>query len=124
MDCPRCRLSLAEAEYEGEQVHFCGTCWGYWMTKPQLDRIVGGVKYRFGAGEARTVAGTLSSEGDVDRQGAEREAVPCPACGAQMKREQYSADCPVQIDECGEHGLWLDTGEIKDLQVFIERRMG
>jgi hypothetical protein len=29
----------------------------------------------------------------------------------------------VQIDECGEHGLWLDTGEIKDLQVFIEREL-
>jgi Zn-finger nucleic acid-binding protein len=29
----------------------------------------------------------------------------------------------VQIDECDEHGVWLDTGEIKDLQVFIERGM-
>jgi Zn-finger nucleic acid-binding protein len=124
MDCPRCRLLLADAEYEGQHVHFCGTCWGYWLTRPQLDAIVSGMKYRFGKGEANTVAGTLASHGDADRQGSEREAVSCPVCDGQMKRARYTEDCPVQIDECAKHGLWLDTGEIKDLQVFIERRMG
>jgi Zn-finger nucleic acid-binding protein len=123
MDCPRCRLLLAEAEYEGEQVHFCGTCWGYWLTRSQLDRITGGVKYRFGKGEAQTVKKTLRSHGDADRQGFERDAVSCPMCGVGLKRKEYAADCPVQIDECDEHGVWLDTGEIKDLQVFIERGM-
>jgi Zn-finger nucleic acid-binding protein len=123
MDCPRCRLSLAEAEYESEQVHFCGQCWGYWLTRTQLDQIADGVEYRFGKGETRTIQGTLDSHGDANRQGSEHEAVPCPVCGGKMKSKRYSPDCPVQIDECDQHGLWLDTGEIKDLQVFIERKM-
>jgi Zn-finger nucleic acid-binding protein len=123
MDCPRCRLLLAEAEYEGEQVHFCGTCWGYWLTRSQLDQITGGVKYRFGEREAQTIKQTLRSDGDANRQGSEREAVSCPVCGVEMKRKRYTINCPVQIDECDQHGLWLDTGEIKDLQVFIERSM-
>jgi Zn-finger nucleic acid-binding protein len=114
-------LLLAEAEYEGEEVHFCGTCWGYWMTRSQLDRIVAGVEYRFGGHEARIVRHTLRTHGDADRQGAESEKVPCPACGAEMRRQRYSDNCPVQIDECAQHGVWLDTGEIKDLQVFIEK---
>jgi Zn-finger nucleic acid-binding protein len=123
MDCPRCHLLLADAEYEGEQVHFCGTCWGYWLTRPQLDQIAAGVKYRFGEGEAKTIEGTLHSDGDANRQGSEREAVSCPVCGVEMNRKRYTTDCPVQIDECDQHGVWLDTGEIKDLQVFIERSM-
>jgi Zn-finger nucleic acid-binding protein len=123
MDCLRCRLSLAGAEYEGQQVHFCGTCWGYWLTRHHLDQITAGVKYRFGEREAQTIERTLHSEGDANRQGLEREVVLCPVCGAQMQRKRYSTDCPVQIDECDQHGLWLDTGEIKDLQVFIERRL-
>ena len=121
MDCPRCRLLLTGTEYEGEEVQFCGTCWGYWLTRSQLDQIVAGVKYRFEGREAQTIEETLASHGDADRQGSEREAVPCPVCGAEMKKKKYRANCPVQIDECDQHGIWLDTGEIKDLQVFIER---
>lgn len=123
MDCPRCRLLLADAEYEGEQVHFCGTCWGYWLTRSQLDQITAGVEYRFGEREAQTIEETLASDGDANRQGSERETVLCPVCGVEMRRKTYRIDCPVQIDECDQHGLWLDTGEIKDLQVFIERRI-
>jgi Zn-finger nucleic acid-binding protein len=114
---------LAGAEYEGQQVHFCGTCWGYWLTRNQLDQITAGVKYRFGKREARTIEETLDSHGDANRQGSELKAVPCPVCGVEMKRNRYQANCPVQIDECDQHGLWLDTGEIKDLQVFIEKSM-
>lgn len=120
MDCPRCRLRLAADEYEGQEVHFCTTCWGYWLTRSQLDQIVAGVKYRFSDREAQTVEQTLDA-GDANRQGSEAEAVACPVCGAAMKKGKYTSNCPVQIDECGQHGLWLDTGEIKDLQVFIER---
>jgi Zn-finger nucleic acid-binding protein len=123
MDCPRCRLSLAEAEYEGQQVHFCGTCWGYWLTRPQLDQITAGVNYRFGKRESQTIQKMLETDGDADRQGSEREATSCPVCGAGMARKRYSSNCPVEIDECDQHGLWLDTGEIKDLQVFIERQL-
>jgi Zn-finger nucleic acid-binding protein len=123
MDCPRCRLLLAEAEYEGQQVHFCGTCWGYWLTRSQLDQITSGVRYRFSKREAKTIEQTLDSDGDLNRQGFEREVVSCPVCGTQMMRRRYTASCPVEIDECDQHGLWLDTGEIKDLQVFIERRL-
>jgi Zn-finger nucleic acid-binding protein len=121
MDCPRCGLLLAGTEYEGEQVHFCSTCWGYWLTRSQLDQITSSAKYRFGKGEAQTIAESLHSDGDTNRQGSEHIAVRCPVCREEMRKKTYTTNCPVQIDECDQHGLWLDTGEIKDLQVFIER---
>ena len=123
MDCPRCRLLLADAEYEGQHVHFCGTCWGYWLTRSQLDQIVTGLTYRFSEAETQTIADTLGSEGDANRQGSEREAVRCPVCSVEMNRKAFKSDCPVQVDECAQHGLWLDTGEIKDLQVFVEQKL-
>jgi Zn-finger nucleic acid-binding protein len=123
MDCPRCNLLLADAEYEGQQVQFCGTCWGYWMTRSQLDQIVGAAMYRFGSEEVRTVADVLRSDGDANRQGTERDKVRCPVCSGEMKQGNFRRDCPVRVDECDQHGLWLDTGEIKDLQVFVEQSM-
>ena len=121
MDCPRCKLLLSDAEYEGQHVHFCSTCWGYWLSRSQLDQITSGTTYRFHKHEAKTIEQSLHAGEDRNRQGAERDAVSCPVCGAAMKRKTYAPKCPVQIDECDQHGVWLDTGEIKDLQVFIER---
>lgn len=85
MDCPRCLLLLADADYEGQHVQFCGTCSGYWMTRSQLNQIVDAASYRFGAEEARAVADVLRSEGDANRQGAERDKVRCPVCKSEMK---------------------------------------
>src|SRR5690606_17019887 len=109
---PRCRLSLVNAEYEGQQVHFCQTCWGYWLTRPQLDQITANVTYRFGRREAKAVQETLAVQGDANRQGSENQSVSCPVCGMRMDRKRYTEDCPVEIDECQAHGIWLDTGEI------------
>jgi Zn-finger nucleic acid-binding protein len=123
MDCPRCGLWLAAQEYEGENVSFCGTCWGHWLTRSQLDNIVNNVQYKFSKYEKDAVLTTMTREGDVDRQGSEAQPVNCPECGRQMERTKYEARCPVKIDECPEHGIWLDTGEIKDLQIFVEKHM-
>lgn len=123
MDCPRCVLSLLRQEYEGENVFFCGTCWGYWLTREQLDNIVKKVQYKFNKYERDIVLTTLTTEGDVDRQGSEKQPINCPECGTLMDRKKYASGCPLKIDECQEHGIWLDTGEIKDLQIFIEKNL-
>ncbi len=123
MDCPRCGLSLSRQEYEGENVSFCSTCWGHWLTRSQLDNIVKKVQYKFSKYERDTVLTTMTREGDVDRQGSEKQPINCPECDKPMERKKYESRCPVKIDECPEHGIWLDTGEIKDLQIFIEKHL-
>ncbi|MHC4665639.1 MAG: zf-TFIIB domain-containing protein [Planctomycetota bacterium] len=123
MDCPRCGLSLRKMEYEGEEVSFCGTCWGFWLKRAQLDNIVNNVQYKFSEYEKDAVLRTFTRDGDADRQGSEREVIKCPECSQTLAKKKYDPGCPVIIDECAEHGVWLDTGEIKDLQVFIERNL-
>ncbi len=123
MDCPRCRLSLSPQEYEGENVSFCSTCWGHWLTRSQLDNIVNNVQYKFSKFERKAVFKTVAEKGDADRQGSEAQLINCPECGKSMERKRYESQFPVQIDECPNHGIWLDTGEIKDLQVFVEQNL-
>ena len=123
MYCPRCSLSLSSQEYEGENVLFCSTCWGHWLTRSQLDNIVEKVQYKFNEYERNAVFETITKHGDKDREGSEKESVNCPECAKPLERKRYEPRCPVKIDECSEHGIWLDTGEIKDLQIFVEENL-
>ncbi len=123
MDCPRCGLSVQTRAYEGESVYFCGICWGFWLKRSQLDDIVGKIRYGFSKDEKRAVLTTMAETGDADRQGSEEAAITCPECSKPLEKKRYDESCPVVIDECDDHGIWLDTGEIKDLQVFLEQNL-
>ena len=46
----------------------------------------------------------------------------CPVCQSAMSESSFAEDCPVLVDRCSEHGTWLDAGEIKQVQVFVENR--
>lgn len=121
--CPRCKTLLADQEYEGENIKFCQSCFGHWLTREQLDKIVNNVEYKFSEKEATEVLQAMVNVGDESRIVDEKPPVACPECDQQMERQKYHPKCPVRIDECARHGIWLDTGEIKDLQVFIEKKI-
>ena len=120
MLCPRCDITLQEQDYEGETVLFCDACWGYWLNRTQLDNILRNVQYKFSAEEVDHALHTMAVQGDANRQGNEHEIIQCPECSDVLIKSQIST-CPVVVDECEQHGIWLDTGEIKDLQIFLER---
>jgi Zn-finger nucleic acid-binding protein len=124
MDCPRCNLSLRSAAYEGEQVMYCSTCWGYWLTHSQLAHIIEATMQQFTDAERDKVTETFAMVGDAERGSREADPVRCPECQRAMQRHRFADSCPVMVDECPDHGIWLDTGEIKDLQIFIERYAG
>jgi Zn-finger nucleic acid-binding protein len=121
--CPRCKAALQDQEYEGEQVEFCPGCFGHWLTRDQLDKIVNTVEFKFSKREADAVLGAMTLVGDESRFVDEVKLISCPECDRQMTREKYHPRCVVQIDTCPDHGVWLDTGEIKDLQVFVEKKI-
>ena len=49
------------------------------------------------------------------------DPAPCPKCATIMKREHYDESVQLVIDVCPEHGVWLDTGEIKKVQAVAEK---
>ena len=119
--CPRCGVMLSKKEYEGESVSCCDTCWGYWLTRISLDNIIKKTEYLFNETEVKNITNTFFIEGDRDRSGSEGKDIACPVCAKTLERKKYHPRCAVMIDECKDHGIWLDTGEIKDLQVFVAK---
>lgn len=51
-----------------------------------------------------------------------QHGLQCPVCEQKMTEAPLGDDCPVLVDRCAEHGTWLDAGEIKQVQVFVENR--
>jgi len=41
--------------------------------------------------------------------------IKCPECGVLMNRVNFSAMSGVVVDQCKEHGMWLDNGELVHL---------
>ncbi|NLE65891.1 MAG: hypothetical protein GX608_00540 [Lentisphaerae bacterium] len=121
LQCPRCEMVLQEQDYEGESVRLCPGCYGYWMKKEQLDAIVNNVEFAFSKREASAVLNAMDADDDVDEDN--ESLFLCPVCNHNMVREKYHDHCPVRIDSCPEHGVWLDTGEVKNLQVFVETKI-
>ena len=120
MLCPRCQLSLSDEHYENQQLKFCTNCWGHWLNQSALDAILRSDSYTFSRQERQEMLSTWANRGDVDRQGDESKQIDCPECSSSLQRKRFFESCPVEVDVCDEHGIWLDTGEIKELQIFFE----
>ena len=124
LKCPRCQLLLQDDEYEGHPVNFCNSCWGYWLTQDVLKKIIEDHTYHFSRAERRSVFETWRSRAPLNGELPEdpSEPINCPVCEARMARKHFAEDCPVVIDQCYHHGVWLDPGEIKELQIYVESR--
>jgi Zn-finger nucleic acid-binding protein len=114
--CPRCGVSLQGTKYEGVAVEFCDTCWGYWVGRLELETILTSKDETFGREEKKSVSRAPAHEGD-------RKLLTCVRCEKHMSKMAVEDDGMVAflVDYCRDHGLWLDTGEIKRAQVLDER---
>jgi Zn-finger nucleic acid-binding protein len=114
MDCPRCKLPLLRETYEGYEVDICHACWGFWLDHGELEKIL--ISRR-----------SPLSEDEKEKALKERKApknpmtpVACPKCARRMERLYIDPALYLVIDRCPDHGVWLDTGEIKTMQAKAE----
>ena len=115
MDCPRCKLSLVKDRYEGEEVDLCQGCWGIWLDLGELEHILESRHFHFTPEERK-----LAVDGRTRREQGPIEPAHCPKCTVRMERLYLDPKIYLVIDRCRKHGVWLDTGEIKTLQVMAE----
>jgi Zn-finger nucleic acid-binding protein len=94
---------LAEAE-----VSLCSHCEGSWYPQSCLASLMLGAER--GDIEETELAPTLVADRheviDLDKP------VHCPECHQEMTRFSYDLAPEVELDECTEHGIWLDDGEL------------
>lgn len=116
MDCPRCNLMLRRANYEGVEVDMCDNCWGIWLDSGELKAVVDSRDMNFSDSERAQFLHTrasLSAMGPSD-------PANCPACGKPMEVLHSDVGLHLVVDRCPDHGIWLDSGEIKAVQAVAE----
>ncbi len=126
--CPRCRVPLSDAFYEGVAVRVCGRCRGRLVDAASVDRIVARREVAFSG--ALVEKARLFREkvvlNPLKRQKIEsslRANIPCPGCGYRMVARPYSYQYFVPVDKCLSCSkIWFDSDELEVLQVLIETR--
>jgi Zn-finger nucleic acid-binding protein len=126
--CPRCRVPLAEAFYEGVGIRICGRCGGRLVDAASVDRIVARREVAFSEPlreKARRFRET-AIRNPLRRQKIESALaadVPCPNCGYRMAARPYNYEYFVPVDKCLSCGkIWFDADELETLQILIEDR--
>lgn len=114
MNCPRCKAQLKAIEIEDAQVQACPNCEGAWYPDEALGSVT---DHSFGELKATELSPTMVPDKlarvDLD------EPINCPVCQKEMVRYTYSITCPIELDECQEHGVWLDDGELGTLMQYL-----
>lgn len=117
-DCPRCKLPMQKEAYEASDVLFCGTCWGHWVDMETFAKILQNEVYEFSEEDAESVLKKWAQKQSGDDL---TDKIDCPDCGEEMRQMNFADECPVLVDRCDHHGVWLDCAEIKEIQVFLDQ---
>lgn len=114
-ECPHCGIELTAVKYEGVNIDECGSCGGHWLDTGELNVILD-------RREKEVTSRQKASADAISERPAEQLASPhilCPICKDVMNKHTYAHDTDFVIDRCA-HGIWLDKGEIDNVQAYIE----
>ena len=114
--CPRCLLPLTHTTYESIEVEVCQTCQGFWLDPGELEHILERRSLNFSAGEREQLL-----DGRHHGHTGPLEPAACPRCNKRMHQIHYDTSVHLILDECSEHGIWCDTGELKKTQVIAQQ---
>ena len=126
--CPRCRVPLAEAFYEGVGLRVCRQCRGRLVDMASVDRIVARREFDFSEPlrqkarefRERVLLNPLKRQ---KAQAALDADIPCPNCGYRMVPRPYNYQYFVPVDKCLSCSkIWFDADELEILQILIEDR--
>ena len=99
-------------------MQLCLDCEGSFYGFSALNRV-----FRSSEGQVRKTHLGISLQ-DESREVDLDLPVDCPECGVRMERGRYLSECPVIVDTCNEHGIWLDDGELGRLMDFLGESVG
>ncbi len=110
--CPRCGNELTKVKAEGEDnVEMCLQCSGMWLDFQSFMRATNPLRLEKKYADAQN-HWHKPEPGPV-------QYVSCPRCGRYMNRQNFSRISGIVIDRCRDHGVWLDSGELERIRLFI-----
>ena len=114
--CPDCGALMPPTQVAGVALNECRSCRGLWVPGDHFDRLV------TRAADLRTSGDPAAPAPRVSGANPSRQRVryrKCPECEAFMHRRNYRKSSGVIVDECREHGTWLDADELEQIAGFI-----
>jgi Zn-finger nucleic acid-binding protein len=113
--CPRCNVKMRRRAVGDHRPLECPMCCGLFVDAPDLEKMIRDQ-------EKRVAAESGVAVGSPERASLSGEPVvylKCPVCQAMMNRVNYGRVSGVIIDWCGDHGYWLDAGELEKIAKWV-----
>ena len=109
--CPRCDIALEPYDYRNNDAEICPHCSGLWFDRQEFAYLT----------SEREVYQDQNLPKSFQRPAlqAETSYLPCVRCGTPMTKKNFQEISGVMIDICGDHGIWLDAGELETIRTFI-----
>jgi len=117
--CPDCLIYLDSIDV-GKNSRFiiekCSRCYGLFFDNHELERLIEqsvGKSYWIDYHKLHSLLQyPLHKDMVVYRR--------CPVCNKMMHRKNYAKRSGVIMDYCADHGVWLDAGELKQIQEWTK----
>jgi Zn-finger nucleic acid-binding protein len=108
------------ADYEDVLVETCPGCKGEWLDGGELKKIVQTVEETFTKEEIEALDAINETIFTLDDTTPNQ--LKCPKCpGVELNRFNYAATSGIALDKCpGCRGIWLDGGELENVQILVE----
>ncbi len=126
--CPRCRISLRDAFYEGVPIKICPECSGKLVDAAFTDRIVARKEVTFSESlkkQAQAFQDEFMQNPARTRRITKQTPAKlyCPDCGHKLLPRAYNYQYVIPVDKCLScYKIWFDPDELEILQILIEDR--
>ncbi len=112
--------AMTQIPYEGVEIDVCGTCSGVWLDFGELTHIVETKEMSW---SKEVIEKALASTGKQGvSAGEQNRSTACRICRGDLVPNNYQNSSGIIVNTCPEgHGLWLDSGELEKLQIYMEK---
>ncbi|MBI1922509.1 MAG: zf-TFIIB domain-containing protein [Geobacter sp.] len=114
--CPDCTIALQTVRVNTGAGVFaidrCERCYGLFFDMGEAQAFLEASVTPAFAVNFREIATINEERGSAVRQ---VRYIKCPECGVLMNRINFGARSGVVVDQCKDHGVWLDNGELVHL---------
>ncbi len=113
--CPRCNIALQTIDLKIDGRFFierCDQCMGLFFDTGELEVLLdASVKNVFSINFKKLthITDTMAPETLTVAY------IKCPVCNKFMNRSNFGSRSGVIVNACGDHGIWLDSGELRRL---------
>ena len=117
--CPVCHTPLSTIDV-GEKVPLmierCNSCYGLFFDKDELETMIDSKVKGSRNVDLKLLQELTENPRYVDVIVYRR----CPVCQKHLQRRNFQRASGVIMDECVEHGIWLDPGELRQIMEWVK----